>query len=266
MNTQMAATAKTTLSPFQEEKFIFFFEHFDINKDGFIDDDDINALLKKIMEYTQWAETSSLAGFCKEFHGTFLKTMIEKKGSLLKPDGETLEEEIARIAKLSNKISQEEWLAMWEHMIRGCMGMQDFPVWLQLLPKILFDIVDFKSDAKIDVEELEEFYSGFMGIKDRDTKELATYAHGQMTDRDTYVLDIATYNQVFSNFILAKHSCYGPGRFIFGTFDSASEHTSIRIIPTREDDDPDTGRRDSGSNRRFSKTAHPVVYKRYWKN
>jgi hypothetical protein len=34
----------------------------------------------------------------------------------------------------------------------------------------------------LDVDELEEFYSGFMGITDRDTKALAEYAYGQMTD------------------------------------------------------------------------------------
>jgi hypothetical protein len=53
------------------------------------------------MEYTQWADP--VAGFCREIHRTFLETMIEKKDTLLKPDGETLEEEKERLAKTTSK-------------------------------------------------------------------------------------------------------------------------------------------------------------------
>lgn len=41
-------------------------------------------------------------------------------------------------------ISKDVWIQMWERLTYGAMGMQDFPVWLQLLPKVFFEIVDFK--------------------------------------------------------------------------------------------------------------------------
>lgn len=36
----------------------------------------------------------------------------------------------------------DDWLKLWSKLIHGSMGMQNFPVWLRLLPKSLFRIID----------------------------------------------------------------------------------------------------------------------------
>ena len=51
-------------------------------------------------------------------------------------------EEALRPNKVSvTSISVKSWLNMWARLFRGSAGMDDFPIWVQLLPRVLFNVI-----------------------------------------------------------------------------------------------------------------------------
>ena len=40
-----------------------------------------------------------------------------------------------------SSISLKSWLNMWARLCRGSAGMDDFPIWVQLLPRVLFNVI-----------------------------------------------------------------------------------------------------------------------------
>ena len=62
------------------------------------------------------------------------------------------------------------WYRMWEQLIPGCADMGNFPIWLRMLPKCLFRIIDKKGaymynyiyqhlDRKIDWASMTDPYT-----------------------------------------------------------------------------------------------------------
>jgi hypothetical protein len=45
-----------------------------------------------------------------------------------------------------NSITLAQWLNMWGRLCRGSSGLHDFPIWVQLLPKIFFQVIDVESE------------------------------------------------------------------------------------------------------------------------
>ncbi|XP_045165866.1 sarcoplasmic calcium-binding proteins I, III, and IV-like [Mercenaria mercenaria] len=201
-----------SLSPFQKEKLEYYFNFFDYDGNGQLELSDLDGFMKKVLEFTGWPESSAKARECYEVHECFFSTLLEKMDKTR-----------------NEKISIDKWLRMWEKMIPGCMSMINFPVWLRLLPRSLFRIIDKNHDGKIDEKELANFYVKFVGIPEENVKLLASFAMEQMTDKGRYPLTLDSYNQIFANFLIGK-TPYGPGRFIFGCFEHMAQRTEFQLI------------------------------------
>jgi len=46
-------------------------------------------------------------------------------------------------------ISLSQWLNMWGRLCYGAAGLGDFPIWVQMLPKIFFEVIDTDSKQRI---------------------------------------------------------------------------------------------------------------------
>ena len=54
---------------------------------------------------------------------------------------------------------------MWARLCRGSAGMDDFPIWVQLLPRVLFNVIVAREGADcISKEGLKFFYEKFAGL------------------------------------------------------------------------------------------------------
>ena len=40
------------------------------------------------------------------------------------------------------KMSLKQWLNMWGRLCHGSAGISDFPIWVQLLPELFFEVGD----------------------------------------------------------------------------------------------------------------------------
>ncbi|OWF37901.1 sarcoplasmic calcium-binding proteins I, III, and IV-like [Mizuhopecten yessoensis] len=198
------------LSPFQREKLEYYFKFFDVDGDGYLMQKDLPLLFKKIIDYTGWEKNSTAATELYEVHETFFEVLHEKTDIK------------------SDLIGLDAWMLLWEHMIPGCMSMHNFPIWLRLLPRSLFRVMDTKDDGVLDAQEIREFYESFVKIPEAEAGELASRAFNEMTDYGRYPLTLDGYEQIFANFLLGRTK-YGPGRYIFGCFEHSAEENS-RLI------------------------------------
>ena len=56
----------------------------------------------------------------------------------------------------AQNVGVDDWLQVWAGLLPGCMGMMNFPIWLRLLPKQLFRMIDRNSEC---VEGTVSFYT-----------------------------------------------------------------------------------------------------------
>ncbi|XP_060082154.1 sarcoplasmic calcium-binding proteins II, V, VI, and VII-like isoform X2 [Ylistrum balloti] len=217
IGTPVVQRGTAVLSPFQREKLEYYFKFFDVDGDGYLMKKDLTLLFQKIIEYTGWEERSAAAVELYEVHSTFFEVLHEKTDIN------------------SELIGVDAWMSLWEHMIPGCMGMHNFPIWLRLLPRSLFRVMDTKEDGHLDALEIREFYESFVKIPADEAGGLANRAFNEMTDHGRYPLTLEGYEQIFANFLLGRTK-YGPGRYIFGCFEhSADDQSSLISGPPKED-------------------------------
>ena len=71
----------------------------------------------------------------------FLECMLEQVQRERKPLSDNITwDEAFRPSKVSvTSVSLKNWLNMWSRLCRGSAGMDDFPIWVQLLPKVLYE-------------------------------------------------------------------------------------------------------------------------------
>ncbi len=43
-------------------------------------------------------------------------------------------------------VSLQQWLNMWGRLTYCAAGLGDFPIWVQMLPNIFFDVIDLDSE------------------------------------------------------------------------------------------------------------------------
>ena len=65
-------------------------------------------------------------------------------------------------------ISLKSWLNMWARLFRGSAGMDDFPIWVQLLPRVLFNVIVARS-----VELATHLRRSFTSFVDSSSGELS---------------------------------------------------------------------------------------------
>merc|ERR1712064_103023 len=105
-------------------------------------------------------------------------------------------------------VTLKNWLNMWARLCRGSAGMDDFPIWVQLLPKVLYNVIVAREGGDcITKSSLKNFYEKFAG---------------------DYKLNYKTYQLLFSNYLLGK-TIYGPGKYLFGVFDNRDSVEQYKI-------------------------------------
>ena len=131
-----------------------------------------------------------------------------------------------------------------------CHGMDDFPIWVQLLAKVLFTVTVAREGVDyISKESLKQFYEKFAGLTGEDlartteegfktataVSEFLLCLKNILTDKsfqnEDYKLDYKSYKLLFSNFLLGK-TIYGPGKYLFGVFDNRDSTEQYKVITT----------------------------------
>ncbi|KAK6167593.1 hypothetical protein SNE40_021582 [Patella caerulea] len=194
--------AQVFLTQFQKDKLEYYFNFFDADGNKCLEMDDLDVIMKKILEFTGWEKNSAKAKECYEVHHVFFEVMREK----------------ATKENTGGKIMLKEWFDIWNNLLPGCKGMGNFPIWLRRLPYILFKMIDYKEDDEIDVEEMAHFYEKMVGLSPEESIARAFKGMEQMTDGGRYRLDYNGYEQIFANFLIGR-TPHGPGRYIFGCFE-----------------------------------------------
>jgi len=225
-----AVPKKIVLSDLQIEKLTKYFEvWFDNDHDGFITKKDFDLLNKRIQKYTGWKPTGGHARIIADLHNSFWSCLVE---AAHKND----------YFRQKDAVSLDAWLNMWGGMVEGSMAMRNFPYWVQLLPAVMFLIIDRDENGKIEKEELRRFYRDFMGVEEGRLDALTNIAYDRMTGNGDYELTNDLYAMVFANFLLGR-TFAGPGQYIFGVFKTTAEDQPIKIeIPEEEMAEP-IGRR-----------------------
>ncbi|KAK7503410.1 hypothetical protein BaRGS_00005331, partial [Batillaria attramentaria] len=157
-----------TLTPFQTEKLEYFFKFFEPDDQNNLVHDSLDRFMKRILEFTGWERDSPDARECREVHEAFFEILFDKAG----------DPEQGR----ATKVTLEDWLGLWSNLIPGCKGLYNFPIWMRLLPKTLFRIIDRDQNGLVTEDELREFYKGMVNLDPREAEGNAKLAYAQMTD------------------------------------------------------------------------------------
>jgi Ca2+-binding EF-hand superfamily protein len=228
---------KHYLTQFQVEKLSKYFScWFDLDNDGLVTESDFGLLNQKIIKFAEWDDQDRYVYILKELHQNFWSCLLEAtdKNYHLK-------------AKKTVSVTLDDWLNMWGRLTRGAMAMSNFPYWVQLLPKIMFAIIDKDGDGEISKAELKDFYQNFMKVDAKLLENLTDRAYKNMTSNSDFPLTCDLYEMVFANFLLGR-TFAGPGQFIFGIFETSSQEQEVHIIAAQEDQQQDNaawGRRKS---------------------
>merc|ERR1712001_604194 len=190
------------LSPFQVEKLTYFFnQFFDFNMDGKIDAADFEGLNERLRKVAGWG------GDDQEYIN-----MVDNNRVVV------------------DSVSLSSWLHMWARMCKGSAGIDDFPIWVQLIPRVIFNVICSKMRVDyITRESLRNFYENFSGLAGDNLEKVATEGYRSMSANGDYELDYKSYKLLFSNFLLGR-TIYGPGKYIFGCFDNRDMNEPYKIV------------------------------------
>jgi len=229
------AALKKKMSSFQLEKMTFFFQKFfDCNKNGVLEKRDFAELNERLRKIAGWEKDSEDYNRLVDNSSVFLECVLDQVRSEHSQFCEGLEFRTWEEAMKPNKLQMDSidlngWLNMWAHMFDGAAGMDDFPIWVQLLPTILFAVQGGNKEGCISKENLKAFYASFAKVQGADLDKLTEAGYKTMTSNGEYKLDLNNYKLLFANFLLGK-TIYGPGKFVFGCFDNSDLNKPYQII------------------------------------
>lgn len=225
-----------SLSSFQLEKLTFFFKFFfDTNGDGVVDSSDFVILTERLRTIAGWETNSKEFKRLQDNFNVFLECLLDQVKTEQNQFQEGLEdrtwEEALRPSKVViESVTLNQWLNMWAKLCNRSAGINDFPIWVQLIPQILFSVKCGKNkEAVITKDRLSHFYENFARCKGEDLRKLTEDGYNTMTANGDYELNLENYNLLFSNFLLGK-TIYGPGKFLFGCFDNSDLHRQYKVI------------------------------------
>jgi len=142
----------------------------------------------------------------------------------------TWAEALAPSKVVVDSVSLSSWLHMWAKMCKGSAGIDDFPIWVQLIPRVIFNVICSKMRVDyITRESLRNFYENFSGLGGDTLEKVATEGYRSMSANGDYELDYQSYKLLFSNFLLGR-TIYGPGKYIFGCFDNRDMNEPYKIV------------------------------------
>jgi len=238
-NPKAATKASKYLSQFQIEKYTFMFNSiFDLETNGLLEHNDIEALVNRLADYTGWAKDSPHYIRLADVHRIFyecLKDQVSAEKAASEEDDELVQISWAEAMKVDKKatkaaaaITLQQWLNMWGRLCHGAAGLSGFPIWVQLLPEVFFEVIDRDHDGVCSFQEVKNFYESFVGVPKDKLEKVAQEGYRAMTANGDYVLTKENYNFCFANFLLGR-TIYGPGKYIFGVFDNREMEEQFSI-------------------------------------
>jgi len=224
------------LSSFQIEKLSYLFKCLDTSGDGYVNADDMIHLNELLRNIAGWEKDDPRYLSIIDNNQAFLECMLEQVQRERKYADNMTWEEALRPNKVSvTSVNMKNWLNMWSRLCRGSAGMDDFPIWVQLLPKVLFNVIVAKEGGEvISQTSLKNFYQKFAGLSGVQLDMTTMEGYKLSTANGDYKLDYGSYKLLFSNFLLGK-TIYGPGKYLFGVFDNRDSHEPYKIIVQEEE-------------------------------
>jgi len=231
------------LSQFQVVKFSYMFDaFFDIEKNGLLEEDDLDAFIAKILNYLSVEKDSMRYHRLMDVKNSFwdcIKDQLirEYKADDGNPEDAMIswDEAFKRASNVeTSNMTLTQWLNMWGRMCYRSAGISDFPIWVQLLPSVFFDVMDKDGDGEVNISDMHKFYSEFVGVDKAKVEKVTTAGHAQMTANGDYKLNREHYFFCFANFLLGR-DIYGPGKYIFGVFDNSDLDHAYMVKYNAED-------------------------------
>jgi hypothetical protein len=236
------------LSEFQVTKFTYMFKaFFDLEENGLIEHDDIMEFGNRMCHYTGWEKGNPHHERMTDILNTFYECVRDQVKAEYLSEDTTEEESMIPWEEAFNRykdvqfnvvprMSLKQWLNMWGRLCHGSAGISGFPIWVQLLPELFFDVADRDGDGIISKEELRNFYWKISGITDIKQLERTTNeGYRALSANGDYKLNKQNYMFAFANFLLAK-GIYGPGKYLYGTFDNREIDETYKVNYNAESD------------------------------
>jgi len=224
---------KGKLSSFQVDKLSYFFtQFFDHNQDGVIDSKDFAGLNERLRKVAGWElDDPQYLAVCDN-NRVFFECLLEQAYAERNTEGledRTWEQALAPSKMVVDSVSLNSWLHMWARMCQGAAGIDDFPIWVQLIPRAIFNVICSREGGEvISRSSLRNFYENFTGLSGDTLDKVANEGFRSMSANGDYELDYASYKLLFSNFLLGR-TIYGPGKYVFGCFDNRDMTEKYKI-------------------------------------
>jgi len=222
------------LSEFQIEKLTYFFQRFfDMNGDGVISAEDLPSLNERLRKVSGWSASDPNYLTLVDNNRVFMECLLDQVKAERNTEGledRSWAEALAPRKMTPTSVSLQAWLNMWGRLCSGSAGIDDFPIWVQLIPKLLFSAITASTGSNtITKEALRNFYAYFSGLQQEKLDQVSADGFRTISANGDYEVDEETYKLLFSNFLLGK-TIYGPGKFIFGCFDNRDMTQKYQII------------------------------------
>lgn len=194
------------LTPTQNNKFSHFFTCLlDHDRDDLVSDQDFEALSERLRHFADWSVNSAEFNILQQVERGFMDTFLE----------EVLDERLGFKVNDQTFITREGWLHKWAQLVSSSKNLTDFPIWLQYLVKILFQVINRSGSGIISRDELSAFYSSVLGFDTIRVGEILDVAYHAMTSNGDHPLGYHAYRLCFANYLLARYP-NGSGQFLLG--------------------------------------------------
>jgi len=221
------------LSTFQIEKLSYFFKFFDSNGDGHLDKEDLAALNERLRGIAGWSNDDPQYLSLVDNNRVFMECLLDQVKAEKDTDGleyRSWKEALAPSKMSVSCVGLSSWLHMWARLCTGSAGIDSFPIWVQLLPTALFNIIVAKEGGSVITKSaLSNFYEKSTGLSGDQLSKVTEEGYRTASANGDYDLDFDSYKLLFSNFLLGK-TIYGPGKYIFGCFDNRDMEETYKVI------------------------------------
>jgi len=213
------------------------------NHDGFIQKGDVVALAEKFRLYRNLKEEDKRHLRMLDILYAFYDCLMEQvKNEQVRSDFaqgfDSWAEALQPHSINSDNISLNQWLNMWGKLCHGAAGISGFPIWVQLLGHLFFDTIDRDGDGICSIEELQNFYKDVIGVDGDSLTKVTTEGYRALTAGNKYKLNKDNYLYCFASFLLGRN-IYGPGKYIFGVFDTREMDETYKVIYNDGEDEND---------------------------